>query len=327
MKFCQHPKDFGVQLRGARAVVVPGSGSMNSLWWHDWLYVKAAEVWCAKRYGVPVVMTSQGIGPAFHHWLDRWVAKSMFNACDYVGVRDDAQSKAILTALGVPPAKVIHTGDDALHVPPDDAAAARILSRIPAGRVLVGLNVRDSHTYGRGYAKPRPKVWAQALDLLVAQGIDAHFVFIPISYDAQDDDRLAARQVRSKMVAQDRVTLVEEELDASVLRALAARMHVGTGISYHFLLFCLSAAVPALGMWQNPYYEHKQSGLFSLYGEQDCALSMAGQDPIEMAQLIRQLILERASRQRRLSTTSLALERVAQSADAKIAEVLQPARR
>ena len=80
-------RDFARHLAWADAAIVPGSGSMNSLWWHDWLYPKAYTVLAARAMGVPVAMTSQGVGPEFSHPLDAAVAAEMFSACEIVGVR------------------------------------------------------------------------------------------------------------------------------------------------------------------------------------------------------------------------------------------------
>ena len=292
MKFALRPPgDFSEHLSRARAVFVPGSGSMNSLWWHDWLYVKAAEIHAARRAGVPVFMSSQGIGPVFTHWMDRRVALGMFRRCARVGVRDDAQSIDLLTELGLQGSQCLHTGDDALLIPPDHRPSDRILAGVPKWRQIVGLNVRNSSSYGRRYAKPQPKLWAEALRALLEQGVDAHFVFIPISYDAQDDDRVAARQVADLMPeAANRITLIEEELDAAALRGLATRCHVAAGISYHFLLFCLAASVPTLGVWQNPYYQQKQGGLFRLYDIPEAALDLAALDGNRLKEAIQNLL-------------------------------------
>lgn len=295
VRFIYRSNRFTPMLHRARAAFVPGSGSMNSLWWHDWLYVKAAEVLSARHHGVPVFMTSQGVGPAFTHWLDRWVAGLMFRACTLVAVRDGEQSLRLLRSLGVPEHKLAHSGDDSLLVPADQGPASSLLANIPAGRLLVGLNVRDSHTYGRGYAKPKPKHWATALDVLANAGHNVHFVFVPISYDAQDDDRVAARKVKELMANQDRVTLVEEELAAAELRGLTVRLHIAAGISYHFLLFCLASGVPALGIWQNPYYEQKQGGLYSLFDQEDLAIPLASLDAPSLASRLASLLQNQAA--------------------------------
>jgi polysaccharide pyruvyl transferase WcaK-like protein len=294
MQWLRSDTTFHRQLASARAVIIPGSGSMNSLWWHDWLYVKAAETLAARRAGVPVLMSSQGIGPAFTHWLDRYVARWMFNACALVGVRDAAQSGALLAAIGVHRQRVHHTGDDALLIAADAVPAVRWMADIPPQRLRLGINLRDSSTYGRKYPKPTPALWAKALDSLLDQGVDVQLVFVPISYDQQDDDRVAARAViRELRCDPSRVTLIEEELDATALRGVIATLHAGLGISYHFLLFCLAANVPVLGVWQNAYYQHKQQGLFRLYEMHDHALDVRQHDAATLSTCLIQLIHNR----------------------------------
>lgn len=318
------PVEFKDLMTRARAVFVPGSGSMNSLWWHDWLYVKAAEVHAARRAGARVFMTSQGIGPRFTHGLDRLVARGMFQHCTRVGVRDGGQSISLLRELGVDAKKCLHTGDDALLVEPDFNAADCILAGIPGDRMLIGLNVRDSSSYGRGYPKPAPQLWARVLEDLIGKGMNAHFLFLPVSHDRQDDDRVAAREVaRHFGGGADRITLVEDELDAPVLRGLAARLQAAAGISYHFLLFCLAANVPAVGAWQNPYYRHKQEGLFRLYECPEAALELDRAEAGGLSSALLDIILRRDAISTRLAASNRKLAVTTDAARSEIRLLLE----
>ncbi|MBP7949610.1 MAG: polysaccharide pyruvyl transferase family protein [Verrucomicrobiales bacterium] len=266
-----HPsaREFASHLRWADAVFVPGSGSMNSLWWHDWLYPKAFTVLAAAVLRKPVFMTSQGVGPAFSHALDAAVAGRMFRACRAVGVRDGEASGAILRSVGVDAGSILLTGDDALLFTSD----AQALSR-PHGK-LVGVNLRDSSGYGKRYPKPELEACATALRRVLQRDAAVKLVFIPISYDSHDDDRKSAAAVASLIGLPERITLITEELDAAQLRGTIAGMDVCLGVSYHFLLFALSSGVPCLGFWQNPYYQQKLGGLFRLFEWEDQALDFS----------------------------------------------------
>ena len=260
-------RKFFHELASAAAVIVPGSGAMNSYWWHDWFYPQAFCVVAARLRGVPVILTSQGIGPVFAHPLDRWMARRMFRNASLLGVRDAEQSFRILQDLGAMHERCLHSGDDAILMPMQASAAVQSFAR----EALIALNFRDSSTYQKGFPKPSLPGFATALEIILQQDEHAQMLFVPISYNAQDDDRKPARAVVNLLKEQDqpRISVAEAEMHAQELRALIASAEIGIGISYHFLLFCLSSNVPALGLFANAYYEQKTCGLFQLYGMEE----------------------------------------------------------
>lgn len=271
---------------------------MNSLWWHDWLYPKVFTVLAAKAMGVPVAMSSQGVGPEFAHPLDAAMAREMFSACELVGVRDGEGSARILREIGVPESIVCHTGDDALLYEPEGRA-----SDLPnfatgdADRILVGVNLRDASTYQKGYAKSDPQRFARVFDAIAGRH-RVHFVFLPISYDEQDDDRLSAQRVVDAMVEGDAATVVSAEFNAAEIRRLCGEMDVAIGISYHFTLFSLAADVPTLLLYQNPYYRQKAAGLAGLYEIPEMAINLDDNDDADLEKHI-ETMLSQAGRRRR----------------------------
>lgn len=286
--------EFFSALDAACAVVVPGSGSMNSLWWHDWLYPKAFTVLAAFRSGKPVFMSSQGIGPPFTSDLDARLAARMFGFCELVGVRDGNASAAILHTLGIDADKVITTGDDALlfRSPDPMAAVAAELSAIPPERKIIGINLRESSSYGRKYPKLDLQYLAVALDDIGARH-NLHFLFIPMSRDAQDNDLTTAKSIIEKMDEKGRTRLVEKYWDAEQTRHLIGETDLALGISYHFLLFALSSGTPALGLCQNPYYKQKLSGLFRLYNCPDWAIELSPGNPALLTNSFDQLVKQK----------------------------------
>lgn len=327
-RFIFGPGDLRGQFGKAAAAFIPGSGSMNSQWWHDWLYVKAWETLAARRAGIPVFATSQGVGPKFSHPLDERVARMMFNACEVVGVRDGAASGGILQSCGVDAARLGHSGDDALLLAPDEAGATRVLGGFGGAHPIIAVNLRDASSYGKKYPKPDLEFWSSLLRDLAALPSSPHFLFLPVSYDPVDDDRKPARALLESMVATgipaSRFFILEEMVEAPVLRALAARAALGIGISYHFLLFCLSARVPAFGFWQNPYYQAKIEGLMALYQCPEHALGLANTSPAVIATRLQAVLADRLAHVYRLETSSRELEAAAGQTRARILKCLPP---
>ncbi len=264
-------------LSESRALVIHGSGSTNSIFWRGWLYPKAITALSARLLGKSVVISSQGIGP-FEGWMDRLMARMLFHSSTYIGVRDGDYSAIQATALGAPSALVHHTGDDSWLVPspPDaDVLTAMAAEGIPGNNRLIGVNMRDASSYREGYSSVATEMIAAALDRLI-EATGCHVVFIPVTYDAADDDRESAGRIANHMHDQASCTVIRGEYDASIIRGITGRMDICIGISYHFLLFALGQAVPSLALTGNGYYRAKHEGLLSLHGCRENCITLDG---------------------------------------------------
>ena len=314
---------FFSALDSASAIIIPGSGSMNSLWWHDWLYPKAFTILAAFLSGKPTFMSSQGIGPPFTNRLDESVARRMFGACKLIGVRDGHESAKILKALGIDNEHIITTGDDALlFKSPDPLAAVNTeFQSIPQERKVVGINLRDSSSYGSKYPKLDTRYMASFLDDIGKKN-DLHFMFVPISLDSQDSDHKTAEAIIGQMVEKNRAQLVDKNWDAEQTRRLIGHTDLALGISYHFLLFALSSATPTLGIYQNAYYKQKLSGLFKLYGCPDQAIELNLESPILLSQSFDRLLLQADSLLKELQQENKHLNTIFTSSRQRLTESL-----
>jgi len=258
---------FFSHMLDARAVVLTGGGYLNSLWWLYGLYAKAFVIILSRFLGIPVLLTGQSIGP-FTNALDRFVVRLVLNCATVIGLREE-QSREVLKGFGRSiSSKIVITGDDALWLQRAEKTELQELfmkENIPLDTELVGVNLRDSSKYGNNYQQPKFEKFAKVLDHIVAVG-NRHIVFIPISYHGGDDDRKSAAEVVDRMKYSERVTIVKGEYGPSEIKALIGSMYCVIGTSYHFSLFALSQSVPAVGIYQDSYYELKLKGLFNLYG-------------------------------------------------------------
>lgn len=303
---------FFSQLSRASAVVVHGSGSFNSYWWHDWVYPKTACAIAARLAGKPVLMTSQGVGP-FDHILDRMVAELFFRTATFLGVRDADRSADVMRHLGASADRIWQTGDDALLLPmPPKAEAEALLEEegLPRAELLIGVNVRDASTYSSQFHEGGVGALATAL-AEVAVRHRARLVFIPISYDPWDDDRKSAEALAAAIGDRAPVTIVRNERSAAELRTLIGRMSICVGTSYHFLLFALSGDVPSIGLFRNAYYKQKQTGLLGLFGKAEWCIDGTLISAAELAEKIDHLIVERTKLSQELEKSN---ERLAEEA-------------
>ena len=268
-------RQFFSDMITARALVFSGGGYLNSLWWLHGLYGKAFAALVARLARVPVLLSSQGIGP-IDHWMDRLVLRLLLNCATRIGVRESNTSALIAAIAPEASHKIVHTWDDALLLQADKSQISNLPVDGAPGKVLIGVNLRDSSGYSAIPHRRGMSEIAVLLDRIVERG-ERHLVFIPISYNPGDDDRHSAEQIVSLMRHPGRTTLLSEELPPAAIKAIIARMDAVVGVSYHFNLFALSQNVGAIGLYETPYYQHKLSGLFSIYGMEKWCVPCSGE--------------------------------------------------
>jgi polysaccharide pyruvyl transferase WcaK-like protein len=280
-------------LSTCRGLLVHGSGSFNSIFRRGWLYPKCFTALVAGWAGIPVWMTSQGIGP-FEHPLDRWVAGLFLRRAKVVGVRDGRPSKAAALQCGARAQTLVHTGDDALRLPSaseEEIQAAWKLEGLPEDHssLFIGVNARRSASYSPSYHDQGEASLAHALDR-VSEISRAHVVFIPTTYDRDDDDRVSASAVRKLMRHANRATVITRPHAPAVLRGLVAKMDIAVGASYHFLLFALDAAIPCVALGANSYFRAKHAGLREVYGAGLRTTNWSRDDGGKLARIITETI-------------------------------------
>jgi len=317
-------KEFFEQLATAKAVVFSGGGYLNSIWWLEELYAKYFIAEVAHWAGIPVLLTSQGIGP-FTHPLDRRVAARLFRNAELVGVRDGTGSISQLQELGaVRPERIFCTGDDACLLSPlPDKQIRQILQqeRVPEGKLLVAFNFRDGSRYTGSFTSVAPQRYARILDSILSLG-NIHGVFIPVSYNSNDDDRRRAEEIIALMKQRASVTILQGEYGPDQLKSLVGSMHLAIGTSYHFNLFALSGNVPAIGLYNDLYYRKKLTGLFSMYEMNSSCYSLGESSLNEIEAAVRELLERRNEAARQLMETNLKLDCIFRDAHARLAQFL-----
>jgi polysaccharide pyruvyl transferase WcaK-like protein len=291
-KYC---REFFARIQTCRAIIFSGGGYINSLWWLEGFYAKLFPVILAKWLGIPVFLTSQGIGP-FRHPLDKLVAAFLFSKADLIGVRDTEKSIKVLENLGIDTtAKIVWTGDDSLLLDScSDLHIENIFKSlgIPQGKILVGVNFRDGSVYASDFASPDFQLYANLLDGALDKD-NIHVIFIPISYNCADDDRKSAENIADKMRCSKNITIINDEYSPSELKGIIGAMNFVVGTSYHFNLFAMAANVPAVGIYPDAYYKQKLQGLFSLYKMEDYCFALSKSNVSALGAEIQLLLSER----------------------------------
>ncbi len=300
---------FYSRLQQTKALILTGGGYINSIWWLDGLHAKTCISLLARMAKVPVILTSQGLGP-YPNNIDKCIAKKLFRGADFIGVRDAEGSGAMVSAIA-PDIRFYHTGDDSLLL--KNLAIERIADirkdlGIPEGKILIGVNLRDSSSYDPLYKLSSHEPYANLLDALV-DTYDAHIVFVPISYHATDSDVENATAIDKYMRSKGSTTVITSALTPVEIKSLVSTFDYSIGISYHFLLFSLSQGIPSIGIYRNSYYQQKLSGLFNIYGTPQYCIDFSTIQRDGIAAIFSQLIDHNLQLSRTLREHSAALDR------------------
>jgi polysaccharide pyruvyl transferase WcaK-like protein len=233
-------------LESADLVLATGMGGITDVF-PGYAYDLLETLDSASRLGAVTAMMGQGMGPIADRRLRRYTA-AVLRRVDLIALREERAGRPLLERdLGVDPARITTTGDDAIELGFD-----RRPDRLG---VSIGVNLRIS-----GYSGVTESVAAAIGEQLRAAAalMSARLVPIPISTVSDEDDRRSIERFVTGAVPSD-LSSAPNSID-EVLTALADCRLVVTG-SYHAAVFALSMGVPAVGLAASPYYVDKFLGL------------------------------------------------------------------
>jgi colanic acid/amylovoran biosynthesis protein len=214
------------------------------------LLTSAISIWLAIRYGKPLYILPQSLGPFHRRWEERLV-RALYRRARLVCVREQ-RSYRLAQAWGLSPQKLILASDPAFDFPPcEPEQAMAILNRwgCPDGKPLLGITVIPSMTH----TLSKPVMQAYTKNLAAALGnLSAHWGLHPVFFAQStgptpaEDDRLAARRVIELLPTPTQATLVDEVLAPAQLKACYGKMDAFIASRLHSGIFALGMAVPTL---------------------------------------------------------------------------------
>lgn len=240
---------FLAALGASDLVVASGAGQITDAFRDDALLV-LDTLEAATARGIPAVMVGQGIGPIADPALLARCA-TVLPTLSLVTLREGETSRPLLSAAGVPDAKIRLTGDDAIE--------AAHQARADTLGTAIGINVRVAdYASADGFLGPLRQGLQQA-----AARLGAGFVPVAISVHPQESDG-ATMQRLLEGVHGVRWASDAEVVAAALSQLRAARVMV-TG-SYHGAVFALSQGIPVIGLTNSAYYDAKFRGLRAQFG-------------------------------------------------------------
>lgn len=204
----------------------------------------------AQSLGKPTAMFGQGLGPLDKPAL-RKVARGSLARLHVLGLREGLTSPKLARELGVDPAVVQVTGDDAIELAYESRP-------VTLGDSL-GVNVRIA-----AYAGIEDDIriqLRQTISSLITR-LKCPVEVVPISMYKHEDDEAQTRE----LIGIDDVPCAEPVAVAhdAICRAGRCRLMI-TG-SYHAGVFALAQGIPTLGLACSAYYQDKFHGLADQFG-------------------------------------------------------------
>lgn len=241
------------------AVYCVGAANMNQWTRRDQLLKKWLLVRLAERCGVPVVVSSQAVGPFEDDWALRMAADAVRRASDFT-FRDRGVSRRVLAGAGLDVGPSADVGDEAFALPAgpeDDAVGLLRDSGMDAGKPFGIVHFRGTDYLGRT-DRHLPKL-AAVLDGLPDKPVP---VFLPMSrgFHAPPDAECAGA-LQSQMADPGRLRVLPCPDYPGVARRLVGMARWVVSLSYHLQVFAMAEGIPVLPLVSGEYYRHKAAGL------------------------------------------------------------------
>jgi colanic acid/amylovoran biosynthesis protein len=274
-------------------LVVCGAGGFADSC-REWNLSVLGTMDAAIQRGIPVAMFGQGMGPLNDPDV-RSRAADVLPKVNLITLRGSRGGRELLEALGVAPACVLTTGDEAIEL----AYAACV--REPGS--AVGINLRVA-TYA-GVETKAIEIVRPVLQKF-ARLHNVALLPIPIAFHEYARDHDAIRRL---LAGYDDESDGGLTLDSpQMLIEQTARCRIVVTGAYHAAVFALAQGIPVVCLSDSLYYQSKFQGLQDLFGS-GCAivglsdphlrgrLTIAIKEAWDSAEVVRPLLLQSARNQ------------------------------
>jgi polysaccharide pyruvyl transferase WcaK-like protein len=291
-------RDMLDHLSKCHGVYFVGCANLNDFARLSFVLPKYALLYEAVARDIPVVVSSQTVGPLSISWVQRLVGK-MVREATYFSTRDSGVTQNYLAQSGVDSSRIRFSGDEAFTLPV--ASEEHVNSYLKASGVSPSEPFALIHFRATDYTQQTDHYYETLAQAFDNASVDAKLCFLPMSYgDHSGDDAACGLAIRERMQNPERLTVLEPSTDAKVVRALFDRARWALGLSYHVQVFALSAACPFALLASGEYYETKAKGVHNLVDGILPLLSLSESDSSDLIQAIQGLESKQEPYRRRL---------------------------
>jgi polysaccharide pyruvyl transferase WcaK-like protein len=251
----------------ADGVVIAGGGNLASTWPLH-IYERAALGGIAARFGRPLVISGQTLGPALDQ-QDRELVGALLRGARSVRVREGA-SQRLAAELGVTARLGV---DDASFLGVTDASYLDADPPLAGDGILVSLSLSLAGA-PRDETVRRTAALVDAAAARLGAPVRFHAHFGPLRGSGPRGDALLHEEVRAAMRVASSVVATGDARGAASLARSAALLITGR---YHPAVFAAPAGVPVLGLVTDDYTAIKQRGALGHWG-QDAVVPISAAD-------------------------------------------------
>lgn len=293
-------KKFLENLKSTDLIFNVGGGNINSIFRFGGLYAKCFTYILCRTFGKPVVLSGQSIGP-FSRCLDKWLAKFSLNRVNVITLREKF-SRTVLEQIGVTKPLIKVTADDStLLSPVSKKEIETVFSKenIPRHQPLIGVNMIKLRVLPSAKLTKARKLLAKIADYLISEH-DARIVFVPMSYKATANDRIAASEVLKLMKHKDKAHILVNEYNDHTIKGVIEQMDLAIGLRYHFIVFAVNSQVPSIGIYTDNYYLIKIRGILELVGQGKYACNIEETSLEDMISLVEEILSNKETIRKKL---------------------------
>lgn len=217
-------------------------------------------------------LSAQGFGPLETRWA-RKATKEAINNLDLVTFRDSSYSKETIGRL-CPDVEQKIVGDEAFGL--QIAKSTKIDEYLRSAGLEPESEFVAFHYRATDYTQDTAHLvdkLARIIDSLT-DNLDLPIVFIPMSYGKHSGhDRKYGKRIKQNVNSED-FYIGPESNKSQIIKGVVGRSFLALGLSYHFHVFALSQAIPALVLYSGEYYRLKSEGLFGHYSLTECVMDI-----------------------------------------------------
>ena len=311
-----------------------GGDSFSDIYGLRRFFFRAVPRWIALNLQIPYILLPQTYGP-YKSQLARFIARSILGPAMmiFTRTRDDAALSSVRPMTMVQPR---YCPDVAFSLIPSPAHALPSEYRREANArdraAMIGINV-NGLLYSGGYTRNNMfgmrLDYPRFLDLLLERLLADHTVkvrIVPHTYSTsnlsqvENDLGASLRAVRSWPSGDDRLTVLEQELDQHQLKAIIGGCDVFVGSRLHACIAALSQGVVTIGVG----YSKKFVETFSTLGAADLVVDGRTFDTQQAVDRVMHLIQTRANYRDAIVTGAERNRQLLDETFASIARMLRP---
>lgn len=242
---------------GSDGVLISGGGNLCSSW-PQHLYERVALIRIAHLLNKPIVVTGQTIGPDLSE-LERSHLESALPLAKIVIARERSTYQLALS-IGVDPDALFYCLDDAFFMA-TEAAPPRLPELAAGSDEWVAITLAPF--WDPAQEETEIQSFAASLDRVV-DALEMPLVFLP--HVAGGDGIVADKEVARRVVARMERADYTRVLDIQQARETCNATRMSSLVisnRYHPIVFAMSAAVPAIGIYSHEYTRMKIEGALS----------------------------------------------------------------